>query len=165
MGLLTMLSILFGCSKMNTGSDDNVVESGIIGNDYSEDGPGEYKRIKSFAYNVSGYCPGFTCDIHPHEKKPEKTVMQFVDGDNGFKETNKTLDDHTVEQLSKLCEKLNVLSWDKFNQCDTNVLDGSGFMLFIEFEDGTTVSAQGENRFPKNYQEFEKSVKTILLGE
>lgn len=159
MGFLGLISTLFGCSKKE---EESEVPSGIVGEDFSEEGTGEYKKIQSFYYNVNGYNPGFDFDIKADENKPDKYEMTCNDYENGVRDKTYKVDVSTIESLSQLCAELNILSWDKFKQHDENVLDGSGFMLSITFEDGTQVYAQGENSFPKNYWDFEKRAYEIL---
>lgn len=58
------------------------------------------------------------------------------------------------EELAKRFGELGVEAWDGFDETDQNVLDGDGFWLEIELEDGGTVSAHGTNAYPPNYHEF-----------
>lgn len=144
MGILTMISSLFGCARVNP---------------EEKSGSDEYKKIKSFYYNVSGYSPGFYYDIHP---VGDKIVMVSQDRENVEKEISVRIDNDTMEELSELCGKLDVISWDKYEESNPDILDGSGFTLRITYEDGSEVNARGDNSFPKHYQEFEKSVRKIL---
>lgn len=150
MGLLSLFTALLGCSKADLQQPDNA-------NDIPES-----MMVKSLYFNVSGSYPGFSYEIHPDEKNPEKTVMKFIDGSKDFKEVNKKVDSGTMGQVSMLCENLDIKSWDNFNEVNEGVLDGSGFVLQIEYEDGTKVRAEGDNSFPKNYQEFERGIRAIL---
>lgn len=161
MGLLAMISGLFGCKKNPEpdipGPDD---EFGIVGNDYSMDGPGEYKEIVGCRYRVNGYGPGFTYEINKSEDG--RFVLEYENREEGIEDLFCEVDAATMEELARLCEKLNILSWDKFDMSANGVLDGSGFDLSIEYADGTHIRASGDNCFPKNYNEFEKGIAEVL---
>lgn len=150
MGLIAMLSTLFGCGK-NTPTTS--VTTGVTG---------EYKEVVSLYFSEGGYCPGIYCDIHPDEKNAEKTVMVYIDYDKNGKEKKYKIDRATMDAISTLCSNLNILSWDGYDMCDEDVLDGGGFSLNIVFEDGTTVRAEGDNCFPENYSEFTSGMSDIL---
>ncbi len=63
-------------------------------------------------------------------------------------------------------------SWDGFDETNPYVLDGEGFWLELDFADGTTVAASGENAFPDHYHDatdgieevFDKEKKARLAG-
>lgn len=166
MGILSMFSGLLGCSeeKINVdefgpGDYDNNSE---VGDDFSMDGPGEYKKIAEICLSVSGYGPNYTYDIHVDEEDESRTVLYYENFEESNDEMEMDVDDETLEQVSKLCQELNIYSWDKFNKKALGVLDGSGFSLSVHYEDGTNIMAHGSNSFPKNYYEFEKGFIEIL---
>lgn len=40
-------------------------------------------------------------------------------------------------------------------------LDGSSFALFVQFTDGSSLSAQGTNNFPDNYSNVRREFNTL----
>lgn len=168
MGLLALLSNLFGCTRgpKDPGSietpslpDD---EFGIEGDDFSQDGYGEYKKVVKLEFYVNGYGPCYSYDIHPDEENEGKTILVYENMEDGVSEMICEVDDETMKSLSKLCEQCNVLSWDGFNRNAKYVLDGSGFGLYADFEDGTHIGAHGSNCFPKQYSEFEHGIIEVF---
>lgn len=157
MGIIGMLSTLFGCAK-ETPSEQN----GVIGEDFSVETPGEYKEIESFYFSVSGYIPGYSYDLHPDTKNPDKTIMLVNDFENGMEDKKVKVDQNTKDALSKMCAELNILSWDGYHEVATDVLDGYGFALRIRFTDKTEVNAGGDNAFPVNYDLFSQKTREIL---
>lgn len=158
MGILVVLSTLLGCSMKK---EDAYLE-GIEGEDFSKDGPGEYKKIQSFDYGENGYAICVCYNIEQDENNPEKTILTFTDRDNGYDEVQYEISDDDVEKLSRLCEKYNILSWDKYSRVDTGCLDGSGFHVRITYEDGTSIYGQGDNCFPKNYYDFVNELRDLF---
>lgn len=165
MGLLTLLTNAFGCTK---GTNDVETPSlpddefGIEGEDFSQNGSGEYKKVTKLEFYVNGYGPCFTYDIHKDDEDANKTILVYENMEDGISEMICEVDDETIEKLSKLCAQCNVVSWDGFNRNAKGVLDGSGFGLYADFEDGTHVGSHGSNSFPKHYSEFEKGIIEIF---
>ena len=58
-----------------------------------------------------------------------------------------------VDELMAAIEQYDVAAWDGFDEADYNVEDGENFRLEIAFDDGTVVTAKGDNAFPDNYGE------------
>ena len=180
MGILTFLSGLFGCSrggdtKQGNTSGQNLQQNsqqnptpeadgyvlGIEGDDFSEDGPGEYLKVVGCEFSVGGSEPGFCYSIAKSEED-SRTMLYLDDQDNSIRELECEVDDATMENLSQLVAQLNVRSWDRFSRSDNDVLDGSGFSLYVYFEDGSSIHAQGSNAFPKNYWDFEKQFREVM---
>lgn len=174
MGLFTMLSGMLGCKKEENvlvkpddgleappmpGPDD---EFGEVGNDYSKDGVGEYKKVVGCHFNISGMREGFSYTIKKDEKNEGRYVLECDDHSNSISEITCSVGEDTMEKLSQLVSDRNILSWDGFSKSMRGVLDGSGFSLEVVFEDGTYVSAHGSNSFPKNYNEFEREFLEIM---
>ena len=63
------------------------------------------------------------------------------------------LDEADAAALRQLIEDANLWQWNGFAGRNNYVLDGEGFGLTVTFRDGTTLSAQGSNAFPKGYGE------------
>ncbi len=76
-----------------------------------------------------------------------------------------TLTPEAMEKVSSVISKYNVRSWDGFDKVDRFALDGEGFYLYITFSDGSRISANGSNMFPKNYREVFRELEAILEDE
>ena len=58
-----------------------------------------------------------------------------------------------LEEVRALLETYDVGSWNGFKGSNRMALDGDSFGLYVEFTDGSTISAYGTNSFPPHYQE------------
>lgn len=175
MGLIALLSSLVGCTKepkkpagpdndtkpanTKTEKPDTDIEPG---NKDENPGPGVYKKVIGCEYRINGYSISCHYSIKKSDDKEGSFVLDYSNMLNAVSDINCEINDDTMEAISKLCEELNVVSWDKFDEVDEEVLDGSGFSLYLSFEDGTYISASGDNRFPKNYGKFEDGLAEIL---
>ena len=56
-------------------------------------------------------------------------------------------------------------SWHEVYETEYEVLDGAGFSLEMDFADGVSVHASGDNAFPDNYFSFKSAVLDILQRE
>lgn len=67
-----------------------------------------------------------------------------------------------LDKVREILEENQVGNWNGFHGSNSHVLDGDGFGLFVEFTDGTTISASGENRYPKNYSETASALWKLI---
>ncbi len=75
-------------------------------------------------------------------------------------------------ELARVVAEYEMEKWNGVYRTEYEVLDGECFSLYMEFADGTTVSASGDNAFPWNYAEaggaiddiFEKERRGTLAG-
>jgi hypothetical protein len=77
-------------------------------------------------------------------------------------ESEQPVSTDTVESLMDVIETYDIASWDGFDESAKYVLDGEGFSLEIQFTDGTSISARGDNRFPERYFEAMGEIWEIL---
>lgn len=163
---LSMILSLLGCGKggrtiikhqggKNQTGEEFGEDDGMSGNDFSEDGSAEYKKLVAFAFGESGYMPGYSYNVRDG-------VLTYEDREKCADELVCPVDDAVMVEVSELFAKLNIKSWDRFDRSNDYVLDGSGFSLSAEFEDGTTISASGSNAFPKNFSEFATELRKIM---
>ncbi|MBR3298230.1 MAG: hypothetical protein IKI64_03395 [Clostridia bacterium] len=54
-------------------------------------------------------------------------------------------------ELTDELGRLNIASWNGFNENDPDVCDGMGFWLELELENGERICASGMNAFPPDY--------------
>lgn len=166
MGLFTMLAGLFGCKKnepkpdVNNGIDEGF-DFGVEGEDYSEDGPVEFRKILGIVFREWGYGPGFEYSIFNDDNNVR--CLSYNDREVSLEEVVCPIDDETLDKVGQLCADLNIMSWNKFNRNAKGVLDGTMFSLMVYFEDDKgDVYASGSNCFPKNFDRFEAGIREIM---
>ena len=59
--------------------------------------------------------------------------------------------DKELEELAEIIKSNGICSWNGFNERDPGVLDGYGFNLTANFENGI-LTASGYMRYPNNYK-------------
>ena len=58
-----------------------------------------------------------------------------------------------LQEARELLETYDAGNWNGFKGSNRAVLDGESFGFYVEFTDGSTISAYGTNSFPPHYQE------------
>ena len=120
--------------------------------------------VESFSYETVGMAMGSEMELSIIREGDGFTVTQSSDG-------GKTVRSASVEQtvgvqVTDILREHQVLLWNGYAKSDPHVLDGSLFTLHIIFDDGTTISARGTNRYPKGLsaavQEIEDLVDRFL---
>lgn len=91
-------------------------------------------------------------EIKPYLEEPEKTRKLTVGKD--FK-----------EKLESILRKYHVGKWNGFNKNNPYVLDGDSFSLSIVFQNGTSISASGYMKWPKQYREVKKEIDILFLTQ
>lgn len=110
-------------------------------------------RFEVYRYGELAYRPG---------------AVKAVDGgyaaspDGG--ETWLPVDDAVAEALVDVYERYGLAAWNGFSEENPYVLDGEGFWLEIELDDGATVTAHGSNAFPPDYFPAMREIQDILDG-
>lgn len=113
--------------------------------------------LEIFEFSESGYNPGINISL-------QGSKLIFENRDER-KTQRKKVDDEILSNILNSFDKFDVYSWDGFNECDEEVLDGMGFSLYVKLTDGRVISATGENVFPKNYREFKNEILGLFEGE
>ncbi len=100
------------------------------------------RRISSFHLYRNGeiYYPPYSIRLGPDG------YLVSVNG-----EDEQGLEQETADALLEVVDAYGVDQWDGFDESMDGVLDGEGFLLEIEFTDGTGIEARGDNAFPENY--------------
>ena len=80
-------------------------------------------------------------------------------------EEPRIIDSGLVAELQNVIRTYDLLSWDGFHESDPYVLDGEGFCLELNFADGTSVYASGDNAFPGGYFSATNCIDDILERE
>lgn len=71
------------------------------------------------------------------------------------------VDGDVLEQLGELAGTYHLEDWNGFQESDSHVLDGSSFSLDITLADASTISAHGNNSFPRHYSEVSSAVRVL----
>ncbi len=110
-------------------------------------------NIQSFFYRHRGMSipEHYEFDV----KRTEGGVILHIDFGIGHIVIDEQADDQLIEDLEAMLMKHRVDRWDGFSGTNEAVFDGEGFTLWIELTDGRTISASGDNSFPKGYFAFE----------
>ena len=77
-------------------------------------------------------------------------------------EYEKMMDASLMDQVQKILETYDVGKWNGFRGNDSMVLDGSSFSFHVKFTDGTSISASGNNAFPKNQRKVFSELNSLI---
>ena len=120
----------------------------------------EWKEIRSFEYQHSG---SISYDGYYYTFcKDEKGVHLDASMNCGWERLSVDLDAEIMKQLEDITYEHQMQNWDGFNESDSNILDGEGFSLHIEFMDGTGVAAHGNNAFPRGFGAAETAFNSLF---
>ena len=75
------------------------------------------------------------------------------------------LDPARAAELRRIAAECGLESWDGFRGSNPDVLDGESFTLEMEFADGASVYASGENRFPEGYRDAAEQIELFFTEE
>lgn len=112
--------------------------------------------------------------IYAYEIEKEGDVYRlradFFDAENAFEQVNlvwegeeyRAVIEEVYQKTRVLYQAHDLQSWEGFSQSYPGVSDGSGFSLFVDFQDGRTFMASGDNAFPPTYFEAEADLKAIM---
>ena len=67
-------------------------------------------------------------------------------------DVRKTIDGKYLDRLADIINENKVAEWDGFSGSANGVLDGSGFVLKVKYDDEKTIEAHGYMMFPANYR-------------
>lgn len=149
-GLVVMVLVV-GCSKpvQAQGNNEAQVTEGSEGT-----GGVQEMKIRSFSFSHNGMSMEqcYNYDLKKEEGKTILTCSVVVPG-QGFVDTSFEVDEGALEEFEKLVNEYQLWKWDGFNEYAKDILDGAGFSMSFETEDGKRISAHGSNSFPKNYSQ------------
>ncbi|MBQ3418891.1 MAG: hypothetical protein IJH31_02010 [Erysipelotrichaceae bacterium] len=89
-------------------------------------------------------------------------VLKYFAMDKDYRNLEMQVDDKLFKELKELYIEYKVYNWNGFDKYNKYVLDGEGFSLNINFEDGERLRAHGSNSFPNNYFEFQSKLDEIM---
>jgi hypothetical protein len=73
------------------------------------------------------------------------------------------VDQAWVDTLTGFIRQYDMMAWDGFSGSDSMLLDGTHFSVSFSFQDGTTVTASGYGKFPKNYGDASAAIEAHFL--
>ena len=115
-----------------------------------------YSKDAYTTYRVDYKDDKYIAVIKPYEVPSEEEITIELDND-------------TINKLIDVLTKYEVVSWNKFDKHDKNVLDGDSFTFNLITKEDKEISARGYMRFPKNYRdvcsELEKIFKEIISSK
>ncbi len=68
-----------------------------------------------------------------------------------------------LEQLGAIAGKYRLDLWDGFDKTKKSTRDGTSFTLSIALADGTTIYAQGSNKFPDGYSDAKSEIAALFV--
>ena len=119
--------------------------------------------ITSFLFN-RGYGLGGAIECTLTKRGNSATLKYDYYGYNPDedKHVEKTIDAKYLDELAGIISKNDVAKWDGFDESEDGVLDGSGFTLKIEYDDGETIDVHGYMKYPDDYEKVEDALDEFL---
>lgn len=120
--------------------------------------------IASFSYSHSGSSTSefYFYEVARDEESGEMVV--YYDLYCGYAEYTLPADEELMKGLSAIIDEHNLHKWDGFNRTNSLVLDGTGFGLGVRFDDGSGISASGNNSFPDGHYDASQAINDLFLG-
>ena len=158
MAVLALFSF-FGCKKNDPDEFDTVKGEDGLGDKAVRNESG----IASFSYSYGGSIGGDSWSVEiERQGNGDNTItynaMEY--GDLG--ELKMTAGSELMQELERIYAEHKLYRWEGYSKTDTGVLDGSGFSLFISFNDGSDMSASGDNVWPEGYNAFITDLVQVL---
>ena len=84
----------------------------------------------------------------------------------GYNDVNlnieKEIDKSYLKELANIINENKIYEWNGFNKHNKDVLDGYGFYLEVNYENGEVIKANGYMEYPKNYDKSDKVLTAFL---
>ena len=155
MGILTLLSGLFGCRK------------GLIPGEKGDDGLGlravpNKSGAVAFYYSYDGTIGGnnYSYDVRREEDGRVFFTYESMEYPD-YGEMRREVDGAFLESLNALYMEHNLCRWDGYSKYNPNIDDGDGFSVRFSFADGASMSAHGSNCYPDGYREFSAAMHAL----
>ena len=113
-----------------------------------------YSNSGSSTYEIYSY------EVGRDEETGEWTVICELHC--GYDTYTLPADAELMNKLTEIMDAHTLRQWDGFSASDSMVLDGSGFSLEVDFEDGSAVYAQGSNSFPDGFNEAKQAIDGLF---
>ena len=82
-----------------------------------------------------------------------------------YEAKKKTLSDEQVQEVIDILNKYEIWKWDGFRESDPNVKGGNSFSFSLLMLDNKTISANGYEKYPENYEDVVQELLPILKRE
>ena len=100
-------------------------------------------------YELNSENGSYTAVVKPEGVKEAKSRTVAVDGS-------------FVEKLENVLNEHNIADWNGFDEQDTDVMDGIGFVLRVVMKDGTKIEAGGYMEWPEGYNEAAAAIHDLF---
>ena len=67
-----------------------------------------------------------------------------------------------IQELNRIVNQYNLISWNGFSENDPDVLDGEMFSFQATVNDGISIHAEGSANFPMGFHEFRRAIHLLL---
>ena len=112
----------------------------------------------SFSHNGETAESNYTISLQRTGDQASATVTCSPAGISVTKQVDVSL----FDQLDSIVKDNQLDAWDGFNETNSEVLDGSGFSLTITYEDGSSITASGNNAFPAGFSNAFQQVRELF---
>ena len=85
----------------------------------------------------------------------------LINADYQSREIAYSVDAEVLDKVQAILEKYEVGKWNGYSGHNPMALDGSSFALYVQFTDGSSLSAQGTNNFPDNYSNVRREFDSL----
>ncbi len=122
----------------------------------------EPEHITSFEYRYRATIGGNSY-FYQLRKEGDKAVFTLFEMREPFVgEITDTVAAEIFPALEEICTKHNVWKFAGFSGFDPLIDDGCGFALYIRFDNGKSISADGMNSYPDGYREFSRDMHQLF---
>ena len=116
--------------------------------------------LESFLYETAGMAMGSETSFSIVREGDGFTVTQSSGGGQFVRTAH--VEPEIMVQMTDILRAHNALAWNGFARSDPHMLDGTTFTLSVAFDDGTTISAQGANNYPKGLSAAVGEIKNLF---
>ena len=119
-------------------------------------------HITRFSYHYDGTIGGnsHTYSVNITDKTATITVKDMLHHD--FDEMSDTAGPAFIQALEALCAKHDVKRFDGFDKYNKYMHDGSGFSLYVRYDNGQSINAHGMNEWPSGYRDFSDEMHELF---
>lgn len=138
-------------------------ESGLTGPDGSgAKASGEQSPINTFYYSYNASIGGdsYSYSVIEEDDKHFFVFESMLYPEYG--EMKREVAESFLDQLTQLYQEYHLASWNGFHQSNEYVLDGDGFSLTINLQDGASLTAGGTNSYPEGYRDFREKMEELF---
>lgn len=115
----------------------------------------ELGALRAFKYSFGSYSGGsyvYSIASETDDDGSERVMLRSkVENIEHPEETSRVVDGSVLDELSAIIFENGIANWDGFSESDDSILDGYGFVLEAQFENGT-IAAMGYMKEPRGYE-------------